>query len=254
MGYKDYSEQLTDLLSEDLIERVIRMRHPDSGNLVIPYHGGTHGSNAFNTCDTVIFLGYPRLNGQEYLQRALAAYGSEKLLQEADEAGQSAPGGEFTGDPQSLPSVQRYTVHHLAAEVEQAIFRSKHRNGNCNSSVEVYFLYPDEEMLKILMSRFPEAHIIQEKEPDCFLTSKAQSRTYRGGKTSRARLMEWLAHPEQWTASTMSVREIKSLLNISDAVWADLLADPEIDAAITKHKILRTRGRNAAWTRSDLSS
>ena len=180
--YKKHAKAVTDLLDRKLMGRIPLMQPPEGGREVIPYHGGTHGSNRFHRCDSVVLLGYPRLNEQDYLLRAIGAYGAEQLIREFMELEPKSVDGSFHGALQNLPSVSKYITHHLAAEIEQAIFRTSYRNMEGRQGADVYFPFPDSNMMRLLQMRFPEVQPIYELLPIYFAEENAPSSEKQGGK------------------------------------------------------------------------
>ena len=74
-------------------------------------------------------------------------------------------------------------------------------------------------------------------------------RQYKGGPTSRARFLAFL---EEWDGAFISTAELRETLEISPAVWKDLLKDPQIRDMFRQQGIyVRGRGSSAGLCRDD---
>lgn len=118
--YKNHAEALAKALEEALPPEKFRhilimenREHP-----TIPYLGGTNGSNQFHTATQVFMLGYPRLNPRDYLIHTCAAYGTDRLFRELEGISQEQLTSKDLDILYSLPSMQTYIAHHLAARLE----------------------------------------------------------------------------------------------------------------------------------------
>lgn len=76
----EFADRIRDHLSETDFKRVLLM--PQKEPPTIPYFNGTNGSNAFHKAETVIIIGYPRLDPSTYLAFACAACGYERIAGE----------------------------------------------------------------------------------------------------------------------------------------------------------------------------
>lgn len=240
------AEQLSQLLSPENFRRLYRM----SGRNVptLPYFNGTNGSNDFHQATTVILLGYPRLDPVSYLTSACAAYGEETVRRQWEEA-EASSGRPI--QPTALPLVQRYIAHHLAARLEQEIYRCAIRNPGNQKPVTIYLFCPPAEVLAILESRLPSPSCRVEitEVPASFAKVRDARRQYRGAPTSRARFLAFL---EEWDGAFISTAELRETLEISPAVWKDLLKDPQIRDMFRQQGIyVRGRGSSAGLCRDN---
>lgn len=240
------AEQLSQLLSPEDFRRLYLM--PDRDVPTLPYFNGTNGANDFHLATTVILLGYPRLDPVSYVTSACAAYGEEAVRRQWEEA--EASSGRPV-QPTSLPLVQQYIAHHLAARLEQEIYRCAIRNPGNQKPVTIHLFCPPEEVLAILESRLPSPLCKVEitQAPPVFASVRDARRQYKGAPTSRARFLAFL---EDWGGSFISTTELRKTLEISSAVWKDLLKDPHIRDMLRQQGIdVRGRGSSAGLCRDD---
>lgn len=141
--YKDHAVDLADRLKERLdpadFSKILLM--PDRDEPTIPYFNGTNGSNAFKEAEVVIILGYPRLDPATYLSFACAACGQETLAAELEAIPKDKLlDGNF--NTLELPSVWDYMAHHLAARLEQEIYRCAQRNPGFTGEINIHLFCP----------------------------------------------------------------------------------------------------------------
>lgn len=240
------AEQLSQLLSPQNFRRLYLM--PGRVVSTLPYFNGTNGANDFHQATTVILLGYPRLDPVSYLTSACAAYGEETVRRQWEEA-EASSGRPI--QPTALPLVQRYIAHHLAARLEQEIYRCAIRNPGNQKPVTIYLFCPPAEVLAILESRLPSPSCRVEitEVPAIFAKERDARRQYKGKPTSRARFLAFL---EDWDGSFISTTELRKTLEISYAVWKDLLKDPHILDMFRQQGIyVRGRGSSAGLCRDN---
>lgn len=245
-SYKNCSDAFADILRKTLhakdYQHILLM--PDREHDTIPYFGGTNGSNLFNSATTVFMLGYPRLNPRDYLIHACSAYGKMQLGEELS----GIPPEQLTSKDlnilYSIPSVQAYVAHHLAARLEQEIYRCALRNPDFTGKIDVYLFCPPTDMLNILLPRLQAADIIYHEElPPCVEVERRSARRYESGQTSYGRLVQFLA---SWNGTEISVRQLRDDLGISAAVWKDLMCDDRVKDFLNQCQIQRKgRGQNA---------
>ena len=214
----------------------------------LPYFNGVNGSNAFNKATHVILVGYPRLPLSTYLALACAAYGMsaietefEMCLSQKDKITQN--------DLWQLPSVQMYMAHHLAARMEQDIYRCAQRRPDFNGEIHVHLFLPPRDAYRLLKERLPGAtQIDEDEEPANLLQLKRSFRSYQGNKTSYGRLESFLS---EWDGEEISVTQLREQLGISAAVWKDLMKDNDVKALMKKHGVVPVgRAANRKWTQS----
>lgn len=240
------AEQFSRRLQPEDFDKLYRM----SGRNVptLPYFNGTNGSNDFHQATTVILLGYPRLDPVSYLTSACAAYGEEAVRRQWEEAEASSC---HPVQPTALPLAQRYIAHHLAARLEQEIYRCAIRNPGNQKPVTIHLFCPPEEVLAILESRLPSPSCRVEitEVPASFAEVRDARRQYKGKPTSRARFLAFL---EDWDGAFISTAELRKTLEISSAVWKDLLKDPHIRDMLRQQGIyVRGRGSSAGLCRDN---
>ena len=240
------AKQFSQLLPPKDFDKLYWM--PDRVVSTLPYFNGTNGANDFHQATTVILLGYPRLDSVSYLTSACAAYGEEAVRRQWEEA--EASSGRPV-QPTALPLVQQYIAHHLAARLEQEIYRCAIRNPGNQEPVTIHLFCPPEEVLAILESRLPSPSCRVEitEVPASFAKVRDARRQYRGAPTSRARFLAFL---EEWDGAFISTAELRETLEISPAVWKDLLKDPQIRDMFRQQGIyVRGRGSSAGLCRDD---
>lgn len=246
--YKDFAETMADSLKKDLCGknygRILSM--PDREHDMVPYFGGTNGSNSFNTATEVFMLGYPRLNPKDYLIYTSAAYGVGQVADELMVIGEENLLSKKPDLLWTIPSVKTYMAHHLAARLEQEIYRCALRNPDFTDEINVYLFCPPPDMLEILCVRLnPTQVIYHDKLPACVDVCKRSARSYKGQPTQYGRLVQFL---ETWNGSKISVQQIQADLKISRAVWKDLMKDNRVKELLAQQQIQREgHGSNAYW-------
>ncbi len=229
-------------LSKTDMERIMCMPgHVDC----LPYFNGTNGSNCFNACTNVILLGYPRLPPQNYLAETYAAWGDYGFREQFKTACDHI---RTLDTPQSfkifdLPMVQEYQTHHLAARLEQELYRCKLRNYQCDDQIHVYLFNPSTQLQKLIESRFPDSHIAEVSEvPHDVYACCEQARSYKGRPTAYGKLSQYF---ESWDGNEISVQKLREKLEISSAVWKDLMKEDRVVSLFEHYNIQRVgRGRN----------
>lgn len=200
--YKEDSETLLRLLSEKARKKV--PVHPGKPDCV-PYYGGNNGSNSFNDCTNVILLGYPRLDPQTYFRYTAIL---------AEKTGQS-------GTHPLSRLEEDYETRHLAARLEQEIYRCAIRNPSCDHDIHVFLFTPPERVAEILRHRFQGCHWeVCEEYPEVIRQISGQMRTYKNKPTHFARLSDWLEH---WEGGEIYVSDLKKLLEVPDNSWKELM-------------------------------
>lgn len=237
--YKDYAEpftgELEKVMSPEQLRHVLLMTN--RGHLTLPYLGGTNGSNDFHAATQVFMLGYPRLNPRDYLIRTCAAYGPEQLVQEFASVPLETLASPNLDLSSLLPSMQQYIAHHLAARLEQEIYRCALRNPGFTGCIKVFLFCPPPNALHILLDRIPGTVIQYDDLPSCVELSKATARQYDNGNTSFARLALFL---KGWDGAAISPTSIQTQLGISKSVWKDLMRDSRVRKMFEQYGVERS--------------
>lgn len=248
--YKDYSvvlakELQTVMLPEDY-KKILLMA--DRKEDTLPYFNGVNGSNAFNEATHVILVGYPRLPLSTYLACACAAYGMSAIETELETC-LSQKDKVTQNDLWQLPSVQKYMAHHLAARMEQDIYRCAQRRPDFKGEIHVHLFHPPVGAYQLLKKRLPGVTQLDENDVPANLNQlKRRSRSYQGGTTSYGRLESFLS---EWDGEEISVNQLREQLGISAAVWKDLMKDDDIKSLMKKHGVVPVgRGVNRKWTQA----
>ncbi|WP_409967415.1 hypothetical protein RFF05_12570 [Bengtsoniella intestinalis] len=219
--YKEQSKGIYDALSPKSKERIALMT-PNAENLPIPYFGGTNGSNAFNYCQTVLLLGYPRLPPEEYLRQTYLAWRQAGFEEEiADLMTQyhaAATPKEASAYLQS-PLAKEYEARHLAARYEQELYRSALRNSGESKPVHVFLFAPPKGVEAYLLPRFPACQVVEETVPITFLVKQNHARSYQGASTAMAKLAEFLV---TWDGKPIAISKMRQVLDISTDAWGSL--------------------------------
>lgn len=211
---------------------------------MIPYFNGTNGSSIFKDAEMVIMLGFPRLDPATYLAFTCAARGSARIAAELKEIPEEKLLSR-SFNPLELPSVRDYVAHHLAARLEQEIYRCAQRNPGFTGEISIHLFCPPGDVLDILRERIPGNIICDSGVPDCIAYWKGAIRQFDGGSTSFGRLTRFL---DEWDGAPLHVSEIQKKLGISSAVWKDLIADRRVRSLLEEYGVQRTgRGPNAQW-------
>lgn len=219
--YKEFAEYFPAHLSKSAMDRILLMDGMDPP--CIPYWGGNNGSNSFNKAVNCILVGYPRLNVRTYLQRAYTYWGDRGIRQQIIDlcnrwqSCSEPPSGYIQS---SLPDVGKYEASHLAARLEQEIYRCQLRNQECLDPICVFLFAPPAEVEEILLSRFPGANVKYIEElPDSVTLVKGTDRTYDGKPTNYARLSTFL---ERWDGSETPLDQFLDEAGITKSGWKAL--------------------------------
>lgn len=247
-SYKEHSAYFARSLSAEALEQIVRM--PGQEPPCIPYFGGTNGSNQFRTCTNVILLGYPRLDPESYLERSYAAWkdaGFQEQLEQlcAYMETQSQP---WRNGLRDLPAVAEYESRHLAARLEQEIYRCALRDSTCTSELHVFLFAPPRAMWNLLLDRFPKCRVeVQEALPNCVMRVIETQKTYRGKPTAYARLQQFLAG---WDGTPILLSQLRTQLDISPSSWKELRKRSDFHALLETYQVRSLRqGANTVWTK-----
>ena len=231
--YRNLSRYFAQHLSPHVLKTIQLMEEKEPP--CVPYFDGNNGSNSFRSCSNVILVGYPRLSPDTYLARTYAAW-PQDLLWDID----STP--EKT-NLRSLPSLNRYESHHLAARLEQEIYRCAIRNSDCGQEIHIFLFSPPKPVWEILCQRFPGCLVEQRDDlPDCVAECRDESRSYAGRPTAYLRIKRFL---EQWDGQPISVSELRTQAEVSKSAWKELSDNGQLSELLTRFGAERTgRGRN----------
>lgn len=212
----------------------------------IPYFGGTNGSNDFARCENVILLGYPRLDPETYLERTFAAWGGQGFREELERTAEGMRGRSrpWRDGLRCLPSLGEYEACHLAARMEQEIYRCALRSGQETGPVHVFLFRPPERAWELLRARFPGCRVEEIREaPRRLLLCLEGGRTYQGKKTAFALVQEFLA---DWDGTPVPVTELRGRLGISASAWKEVRAQARFEHMLQDYGAQVTgRGRHA---------
>lgn len=248
--YKAFAEHLLSLLPKDVRGRMAIM--PERDTACLPYFGGNNGANQFNQCSTVILLGYPRLSPQTYLQRAYAAWGWHGVRGEIERAVdhlefiEQSNGFMFS----ELPSLYRYQSLHLAARLEQEIYRCALRNPVCEDAINIFLFCPPEGVTDILLPRFNGCQVHEyDQLPNCVALQKDSARSYMGKPTAYSKLAAFLA---TWDGTRIHTSTLRQQLEISSSAWKDLMKSERCNRLLNSHNISKIgRGPHASFQKEE---
>lgn len=249
--YKDFAEYFPAHLSASAMEHVLLMDGKDSP--CIPYWGGNNGSNDFNTTTNCILIGYPRLNIRTYLQRVYSYWrkcGIREQIKAYCEWFEAQGGNPSDFIQNDLPEVGEYEAYHLAARLEQEIYRCKLRNRNCHGPIRIFLFAPPSNMLGILLGRFPGAAVRYiDYLPDCVAIAKDTTRAYNGEPTYFSKFAAFL---NGWDGKEITLTELLDKAGISKSGWKALLKDPRFHALLNAYHVRRKgRGPNVVLYREE---
>lgn len=244
--YKDYADYIPEQLSEITNERILKMKNKEKPCL--PYFGGTNGDNNFNQCTNVIILGYPRLSPPDYLQHAYAAWGEHGLTDEIqDLVNKMEFQDELRKDSfRSLKLLAQYESLHLAARLEQEIYRCALRNADCDSDINVVLFCPPNQMMNKLLERFDGCSVkCYQEVPPGVAFHRDTTRSYGGTPTAYSKLATFLT---EWNGDSIKSRDLREQLDISESAWKDLIKSGRTIQLLEDYKVIRTgRGPNTTF-------
>lgn len=180
--------------------------------------------------------------------RTYGAWGDHGFSDELDRvsANLNERDSNVRGALRELPSLKRYESMHIAARLEQEIYRCALRNHVCNEDINIFLFAPSESVWKLLHERFPGSRVNAiDALPACFAQHKNRTRIYDGKPTAYHRLSDFIA---SWDGEPIKSSVLRENLEISQSVWSDLLKDTRTHHLLDTHEIIRTgRGANTTW-------
>ena len=238
--YKDLAAEIPKLLAPEAVSRLLL------DGETCPYFGGTNGSNDFSEASLVVLLGYPRLSPQTYLERAFVYWGRSGIREQVQERMAQWSPLNVQQKPDlhaQLPLTMAYESFHLAARLEQEIYRCQLRNAKCEDTIHVFLFAPTQALRGRLAHRFKGSMRRDETGvPDCIAQAKANTKTYAGKLTSYARFTAWL---DGWDGSPTPLDRILRDTGIGAESWKKLRQSDEFTPLLAQHGAEMTgRGRN----------
>lgn len=238
--YKDLAAEIPKLLAPEAVSRLLLDEE------TCPYFGGTNGSNAFNEASLVVLLGYPRLSPQTYLERAFVYWGRSGIREQVREQMAQWSPLNVQQKPDlhaQLPLTMAYEAFHLAARLEQEIYRCQLRNAKCEDTIHVFLFAPPQALRGRLAYRFKGSMRRDETGvPDCIAQAKANAKKYAGKLTSYARFTAWL---DGWDGAPTPLDRILRDTGIGAESWKKLRQSDEFTPLLVRHGAEMTgRGRN----------
>lgn len=238
--YKDLAAEILKLLEQQTVSRLLL------DGETCPYFGGTNGSNDFNKASLVMLLGYPRLSPQVYLERTFIYWGRSEFRQQIRKQMTQWSPLNVQQRPNlhaQLPLTMAYEVCHLAARLEQEIYRCQLRNAVCDKAVHVFMFAPPQELLHRLSERFQGAKLLREDRiPACIAGAKATAKQYDGNPTVYARFAAWLSG---WDRAPTPLDGILHDTAIGAESWKKLRKSERFTPLLAQYGAEMTgRGRN----------
>lgn len=238
--YKDLAAEIPKLLDPQALSRLLL------DGETCPYFGGTNGSNEFNTASLVMLLGYPRLSPQTYLERAFVYWGRSGIREQVQEQMVQWSPLNVQQRPDlhtQLPLTMAYEVCHLAARLEQEIYRCQLRNAVCDEAVHVFLFAPPRALYDRLGKRFRGAMSVHENlTPSCIVQAQANAKTYAGQSTVYARFAAWLS---SWDRTPTPLDSILHDTEIGAESWKKLRKSERFAPLLAQYGAEMTgRGRN----------
>ncbi len=247
-SYKEFAGFLPDLFPETANARIPKMANTDY--ICLPYFGGNNGANNFNHCTNVIMLGYPRLSPSDYLQKAYAAWGEYGFSDEIrDITRKMKSEGKIPRNAfKELSMLNEYENMHLAARLEQEIYRCALRNAVCEHQINIALFCPSTQLLSTLLDRFAGCSVkYYDSLPDCVAFHRDKSRTYGGNPTTYSKLASFLF---DWNGAPIKASDLRSQLDISESSWKDLMKSVRTRQLLKDYEVVRTgRGPNTTFLR-----
>lgn len=244
--YKEFAEFLPDQFSETVNARIPKM--PNKDYPCFPYFGGTNGANNFNHCTNAIMLGYPRLSPGDYLQKAYAAWGDSGFADEIRSVTKQIKCKKKVRKNafRELSMLREYESMHLAARLEQEIYRCALRNSVCNHDINIALFCPSTQLLSILLKRFDGCSVkYYDSLPDCVAFHRDKSRTYGGNPTAHNKLARFF---EEWDGTPIKSSDLREHLGISDSAWKELMKSDRTKQLLKDFDVTRTgRGPNTTF-------
>lgn len=238
--YKDLAAEIPKLLDPEVLSRLLL------DGETCPYFGGTNGSNDFNKASLVMLLGYPRLSPQTYLERTFVYWGHSGIRQQIWD--QTAQWSQLNVQKRpdlhaQLPLTMDYEVRHLAARLEQEIYRCQLRNAVCDEAVHVFLFAPPQALDARLGKRFRGAMSVHENlTPGCIVQAQANAKTYAGQSTVYARFAAWLS---SWDRAPTPLDNILHDTDIGAESWKKLRKSERFAPLLAQYGAEMTgRGRN----------
>ena len=238
--YKDLAAEIPKLLEQQTVSRLLL------DGETCPYFGGTNGSNDFNKASLVMLLGYPRLSPQVYLERTFVYWGRSGFRQQIRK--QMAQWSPLNVQQRpdlhaQLPLTMKYEVRHLAARLEQEIYRCQLRNAVCDKVVHVFLFAPPQALYDRLGKRFRGAMSVHENlTPSCIVQAQANAKTYAGQSTVYARFAAWLSG---WDRAPTPLSSILHDTDIGAESWKKLRKSERFAPLLEQYGAEMTgRGRN----------
>lgn len=238
--YKDLAAEIPKLLNPKVLNRLLL------DGEACPYFGGTNGSNDFNEASLVMLLGFPRLSPQTYLERTFVYWGHSGIREQVQE--QMAQWSPLNVQQRpdlhaQLPLTMEYEVRHLAARLEQEIYRCQLRNAACDEAVHVFLFAPPRALYDRLGKRFRGAMSVHENlTPSCIVQAQANAKTYAGQSTVYARFAAWLS---SWDRAPTPLDNILRDAEIGTENWKKLRKSERFAPLLAQYGAEMTgRGRN----------
>lgn len=249
--YKRFSDYYPSHLSKSALQHVLLMEGKDPP--CTPYWGGTNGSNSFNAATNCILVGYPRLHMRNYLQRVYTYWGSNDVRRRILNLNER---WQNQGEPPSrylqndLPEVGDYEALHLAARLEQEIYRCQLRNSECPDPIRIFLFAPPIKMLDVLLHRFSGAEVQYIDElPECVALAKDTARTYNNEPTYFSKFAAFL---DRWDGKEIPLGRLLAEAGITKTGWKALKKDPRFRDLINANgAVCAGRGPNVVLRRME---
>ena len=249
--YMDFAGCFPEHLSETAMEQILLIEGKDPP--LVPYWYGNNGSNNFNTAVNCILIGYPRLAPHLYLQQVYTYWrkcGVRERIKGLYQWFEMQGGSPSKFIQNDLPEVGIYEAHHLAARLEQEIYRCELRNRNCPNPIRIFLFAPPQNVLDILLDRFSGANVKYiDYLPDCVALAKDTARAYNGEPTYFSRFADFLS---SWDGKEITLAKLLDKTEISKSGWKALQKDPRFHALLDMYHVCRRgRGPNVVLYRTE---
>ena len=189
---------------------------------------------------------YPRLSPQTYLERTFVYWGRSEIREQVQ--GQMVQWSPLNVQQRpdlhaQLPLTTEYEVRHLAARLEQEIYRCQLRNAVCDEAVHVFLFAPSQALQHCLAERFQGAKLwCEDRTPACIAGAKATVKQYDGNPTVYARFATWLGG---WDRAPTPLDGILHDTEIGAESWKKLRKSERFAPLLAQYGAEMTgRGRN----------
>ncbi len=135
-----------------------------------------------------------------------------------------------------LPMLEDYENRHLAARLEQEIYRCAIRNPTCDEDINIFLFAPPKQLLELLLPRFGGCKVNYIKDlPEFVEELKNGTRSYSGKPTAINKLKNFF---ESWDGNPVKPTELQERLGITKSAWKEIRKKADFKALLDKNKVV----------------